>query len=190
MVHFHIRPITSRLVMWWSFSKKYTAASWSDPWSHDPMPDASAGFIRDHLCRQTYNNCTQATEAAKLETDYSKLYTTVQCHAHTPSCMRNCLCQFHFPFSYSDETTIEWVPDSNNTDIWILRVITKRNDRWAVMHPHLMLQAHRANVNAQVILELRVHLDYVTKYATKIEEKKLPSEKNTLASAEMDNTTE
>ena len=51
------------------------------------------------------------------------------------------------------------------------KVTTKRNDRWAVMHPHLMLQAHRANVNAQVILELRVHLDYVTKYATKIEER-------------------
>ena len=90
---------------------------------------------------------------------------------HTTYCMGNYLCRFHFPVMYSDQTTIEWVPDSTNKDLWILRVITKRNDRWAVMHPHLMLQAHRANVNAQVILELQVHLDYVTKYATKIEER-------------------
>ena len=40
----------------------------------DPMPDASASFIRDHPCHQPY---TQAAETGQLKTDYSKLYTTV-----------------------------------------------------------------------------------------------------------------
>ena len=83
------------------------------------MPNASAGFICDHPCRQTY---TQAADEGQLETDYSKLYTTVQRHAHTSYCTRKLLCHFMFPFSYSDSTSVEWVPDEKEKDVWILKL--------------------------------------------------------------------
>jgi len=45
----------------------------------------------------------------------------------------------------------------------------KRNDKWLVLHPYLLLKSWQANIEIQIVVDKGKVFRYLTKYITKLE---------------------
>ena len=127
-----------------------------------------------HPCKRKYSEITDC------DSDYVDLVNTVQRHTHcsTSYCLKKkseseVKCRFNFPFEHCEETKLEFEPihSKNGTTSYRAKIRTRRNDSRLNIHQRLQLQGWRANVDLQVVLDFKVCLDCITKYASKAEQK-------------------
>ncbi|PKC53999.1 hypothetical protein RhiirA1_355380, partial [Rhizophagus irregularis] len=73
------------------------------------------------------------------------------------------ICRFRYPKEIVERT---FVRDDNNGQ---LELVTRRNDQYINSHSQLQLQGWRAYVDLKLILSIHAALQYVAKYASKVE---------------------
>ena len=106
-------------------------------------------------------------EAADL--DYAELVNSLERHQCTSYCLRSDkrqkqYCRFLFPQqvnSLAISTTIEFKQKKDGTYSAVLK--TKRNDPWINTHNRVQLSGWRANVDLQIILDVRACVAYAAK---------------------------
>ena len=120
----------------------------------------------------------QDLKDCESEHDYFDLVNKVQRHTICNSgyCLRNSsdgtqYCRFKFPFKLCQNTHIEYEKVNSKNGVNAVRptVVLKRNDSRVNRHQRLQLQAWRANVDIQQIIDYTACLEYIDKYASKAE---------------------
>ena len=113
--------------------------------------------------------------------DYAELLNTVQRHTRCSTQYffrhkqneKELSCRFHFPFEYCAETHLnfEQVNSKNDSLKYRTKIITKRNDSCLNSNQCTQLQGWRANCDIQIIVDYHACVEYLTKYASKPEQK-------------------
>ena len=87
-------------------------------------------------------------------------------------------CRFDHPKELNDmkthvkicETLTTHVEDVSLCELdYEIDIVPLRNDRWLVSHPRHLLESWQANIDFQLIVDIKKVLRYMTKYATKCE---------------------
>ena len=144
--------------------------------AENPNPPQQGEWMKPdiHPCKKKFKNLTDA----ELDDDYADLVNLVQRHTvcNSAYCLRknkdgSQTCRFKFPVDECKSTHIEYEKiHSRNSDFCIRpQVVLKRNDTRVNKHQRFQLQAWRANVDIQPIIDYTACLEYIAKYASKSE---------------------
>ncbi|KAF6170503.1 hypothetical protein GIB67_031911 [Kingdonia uniflora] len=104
--------------------------------------------------------------------DYSKLINWIMRHSKCESyCLRlhkttkQLLCRFRYPFDVLPRSEIIEEPPNSN----MFRFVGCRNDPLVCSHNRMVLQAWRANIDWSLVLSVQAVVNYIGKYAVKLE---------------------
>ena len=135
--------------------------------SFNPQPPDTEMWVKPsvHPCKRKFS------EIADSDSDYVNLLNT---KCSTSYCLKkknndsDLKCRFNYPFESCEKTTVEFeaVHSKNGLATYHAKIKTKRNDPGLNIHQHLQLHGWRANVDLQVIIDYRVCLECITKYAS------------------------
>lgn len=132
------------------------------------IPDETWRLPSPHPCTQKFDDMPQP------EADYQSLVNCVQRHTRCSAsyCLRKKnnqepACRFGYPMECTPATSISFEELTNGQIRATLT--TARNDPRLNSHNHLMLQHWRANVDAQIVVDVHACARYMTKYIAKSE---------------------
>ena len=142
----------------------------------NPNPPDEDMWIRPqvHPCQKRHNDIPDH----EVQSDYVDLLNMVQRHTRcsTNYCLRKTSseselkCRFHFPFDHCPKTKLEFEEIHSKGDNLQYRskLVTRRNDSRLNNHQQLQLQGWRANCDIQIVIDHYACVEYLTKYAAKV----------------------
>ncbi len=154
------------------------------------IPDETWRLPSLHPCAQKFGDIPLSA----LEADYQSLVNCVQRHTRCSAsyCLRRKnnqepACRFGYPKECTPQSSISF-EKLNNGQIKAT-LTTARNDPRINSHNRLMIQHWRANVDAQIIVDVHACARYMTKYIAKSEIKSKSAEDIFAESISPSNTT-